>query len=347
MIFRQLFDLGSSTYTYLLACENTRKALLIDPVFEMAQRDLALIDELGLTLEVVCETHCHADHVTAAWLLKQKTGAKIASAEVTGASGVDLPLAGGSAVQVGDVKLEVRATPGHTEGCLSFVTTDHSKVFTGDALLIRGCGRCDFQQGNAATLYHSVQDKLFSLPDTCEVYPGHDYNGRTITTVAEEKAFNTRLGGDASEQDFVGYMDAMQLPHPRLIDHAVPANMKSGEVDKGELPADVTWGPVHHSFSGVPEIGVEWVIAHRPKVHVLDVREESELEDPADRLENSQVIPLPELRDAINKVPTDKPIVCLCRSGRRSAMAVNILQQAGVRDVANISGGMLRWIELS
>ncbi|RLA48183.1 MAG: MBL fold metallo-hydrolase [Gammaproteobacteria bacterium] len=347
MIFRQLFDLTSSTYTYLIGCEETKKALLIDPVFELQRRDLALIAELGLTLETVCETHCHADHVTAAWLLKQKTGCKVASAEVIGASNVDLPLVDGDVIQVGNERLEVLATPGHTDGCLSFIMADHAKAFTGDALLIRGCGRCDFQQGNAVTLFHSVREKLFGLPDSCEVYPGHDYSGRTKTTVAEEKAFNTRLGGDASQQDFVGYMDAMQLPHPRLIDHAVPANMKSGELEKGGLPAEVTWAPVHHTFSGVPEVEVEWVISHRDKVHILDVREAAELENSVDRLENTQVLPLTQLRDAIDEVPTDKPVVCLCRSGRRSAMAVNILQEAGITNVANISGGMLRWIELS
>jgi glyoxylase-like metal-dependent hydrolase (beta-lactamase superfamily II) len=311
------------------------------------RRDLALIEELGLTLETVCETHCHADHVTGAWLLKQKTGCKVASARVIGAANVDLPLVDGDVIQVGNEILEVLATPGHTDGCLSYITADHSKAFTGDALLIRGCGRCDFQQGNAATLFHSVRDKLFCLPDECEVYPGHDYSGRTITTVAEEKAFNTRLGGDASEQDFVGYMDAMLLPHPRLIDHAVPANMKSGEPEEGGLPAEVTWAPVHYTFSGVPEVEVEWVISHRDKIHILDVREAAELESSADRLENAQVLPLGQLRDAIDEVPTDKPVVCLCRSGRRSAMAVSILQKAGITDVANISGGMLRWIELS
>jgi sulfur dioxygenase len=347
MIFRQLFDLTSSTYTYLIGCEKTKKALLIDPVFELVRRDLALIEELGLTLDVVCDTHCHADHVTAAWLLKNKTGCKIASAQVTAATGVDISLTEGDEVRVGAEVLKVLATPGHTDGCMSFVMADHSRAFTGDALLIRGCGRCDFQQGSAATLYHSVREKLFCLPDDCEIYPGHDYYGRTKTTVAEERAFNTRLGGDASEQDFIGYMDAMQLPHPRLIEHAVPANMKSGEPEEGELPVEVNWAPVHYSFSGIPEVEVEWVIGNRDKVHVLDVREASELENPVDRLENSQVIALPQLRDAIDKVPRDKPIVCLCRSGRRSAMAVSILQKAGITEVANISGGMLRWIELS
>jgi len=347
MIFRQLFDLSSSTYTYLIACEKTHKALLIDPVFELVRRDLALITELGLSLETVCETHCHADHVTAAWLLKQKTGCKIASAGVTAAANVDIELSDGDLIPVGEEVLEVMATPGHTDGCLSFVTADKSMAFTGDSLLIRGCGRCDFQQGNASTLFHSVRDKLFGLPDDCALYPGHDYSGRTKTTVAEERAFNTRLGGSASEQDFVGYMDAMQLPHPKLIDHAVPANLRSGEPEGGELPVDVSWAPVHYTFSGVPEVEVEWVIANREQVHVLDVREASELENDIDRLENSQVIPLGSLRESIALIPVDKPIVCLCRSGKRSAMAVNILQGAGISDVANISGGILRWNELS
>lgn len=347
MIFRQLFDLNSFTYTYLVACETTRKAALIDPVYELVRRDLALIEELGLTLEVVCETHCHADHVTAAWTLKQKTACKIASAEVIGASNVDLPLKGGDEVHVGSVVLEVLSTPGHTDGCLSYITADQSKAFTGDALLIRGCGRCDFQQGNASTLFHSVREKLFKLPASCELYPGHDYSGRTVSTVQEEVAFNTRLGGGAIEQDFVGYMEAMQLPHPKLIDHAVPANMRSGEPESGEVPGEVIWAPIHYTFSGVPEVDVEWVVSHRGDVHILDVRENSELEDAADRLDNVQFIPLAQLRSSVKDVPRDKPIVCLCRSGRRSAMAVNILHSAGVDRVANISGGMLRWNELS
>ena len=347
MIFRQLFDLNSSTYTYLIGCESTKAALIIDPVFELARRDLALIDELGLTLETVCETHCHADHVTAGWILKQKTGCKIAAAEVIGASNVDITLNDGDEIHVGNELLKVISTPGHTDGCLSYVTADQTKVFTGDALLIRGCGRCDFQQGNASTLFHSVREKLFKLPDSCAVYPGHDYSGRTISTIGEETAFNTRLGGAAVEQDFVGYMEAMQLPHPKLIDHAVPANMRSGEPERGEIPDEVTWAPVHYTFSGVPEVDVEWVVTHRSEIHILDVREKAELEDGADRLDDSQLIPLPQLRDSVGEVPTDKPVVCLCRSGRRSAMAVSILQSAGVERVANLSGGMLRWSEFS
>ncbi len=346
MIFRQLFDLTSSTYTYLLACSRTREAILIDPVFEQAQRDIALIQELGLKLQLVLDTHCHADHVTAAWLLKQKTGCAIASAKVIGASDVDRSLQEGDVIAFGDESLTVMATPGHTDGCLTYVNADQTMAFTGDALLIRGCGRCDFQQGSAKTLFHSLTTKILTLPDQCAIYPGHDYSGRTQTTVAEEKAFNARVGGGASEQDFVGYMDNMQLPHPKLMDHAVPANLKSGKPADGEVKIEPDWAPIHYTFSGVPEVDAEWVINHRDVVHVLDVREANELESPVDRLTDTQVIPLGQLRGATESVPQDKPVVCLCRSGRRSAMAVAILQKAGFERVANISGGMLRWQEL-
>ena len=347
MLFRQLFDLASSTYTYLLACERTKQAVLIDPVFEQVQRDTALLHELGLTLQTVLDTHCHADHVTAAWLLKQKTGCSVASAAVIAASDVDLPLKDGSVIVFGDEKLKVVSTPGHTDGCLTYVTEDESKAFTGDALLIRGCGRCDFQQGNATTLYASITEKIFKLAESCQIFPGHDYNGRTMSTIAEEKLFNARVGGGASVADFVGYMDNMQLPHPKLINHAVPANLKSGKPDDGELKTEPTWAPIYYTFSGVPEIDVEWVVSHREEIHVLDVRETNELESPVDRLLDTQIIPLGQLRGSLDVIPKDKPIVCLCRSGRRSAMAVTILQTAGFEHVANIAGGMLRWNELN
>lgn len=347
MIFRQLFDATSSTYTYLLACEQTRLAVLIDPVYEQMQRDLALLHELNLTLAVAADTHCHADHVTAAWLLKQKTGCKIASAAAIGAEDVDLPLCEGDTIPFGSEHLTVLSTPGHTDGCMTFVSGDESMAFTGDALLIRGCGRCDFQQGDAHTLFHSVTGKIFALPDHCAIYPAHDYGGRTRSSVAEERAFNTRLGGLASEADFVGYMNNLQLPHPKQIDHALPANLKSGRPETGELPPEPEWGPVQYSFSGIPEIDADWVVQHPDQVNLLDVRETSELESPVDRLAGALTIPLGELRGSLDKIPKDKPVVCLCRSGRRSAMAVNILKGAGFGQVANVAGGVLRWKELS
>ena len=347
MIFRQLYDITSSTYTYLLACEETGAAVLIDPVFERVQRDLALLKELNLKLEFALDTHCHADHVTAAWLLKQKTGCQIGTAAVTQADEVDRPLQHGDLLAFGQESLRVIATPGHTNGCLSFVSADLSRVFSGDALLIRGCGRCDFQQGDAKTLFQSITEQLFTLPAECLIYPGHDYNGRTVSTVAEEQAFNARVGGGASEQDFVGYMAAMQLPHPKLIDHAVPANLKSGRPDADAMPAEPSWAPVYFTFSGVPEVTVEWVLNNRERVQILDVREAHELESPVDRLVDTRIIPLAELRGQTDSLSRDRPIVCLCRSGRRSAMAVNILQKAGFTEVANIAGGILRWQELT
>ncbi len=185
MIFRQLFDSSSSTYTYLLADEQQREALLIDPVFGQASRDLALLEELGLTLILVVDTHAHADHITAAWLLQQETGCRIASARVIDAAHVDLPLDDGQEFGVAGVSLKAMATPGHTDGCMSYVLADQSMVFTGDTLLIRGCGRSDFQHGSARKLYESITMRLFNLPDTCLVYPAHDYNGRTVSSIGK------------------------------------------------------------------------------------------------------------------------------------------------------------------
>lgn len=344
MIFRQLYDATSSTYTYLLADEQSREAIIIDPVFEQAQRDLSLLDELGLTLKLILDTHVHADHITAAWLLKQKTGAQIANAAVNNAEQVDLPLHHGDRVDVSGVVLEVRATPGHTAGCLSYVLADHSMVFTGDAVLIRGCGRSDFQQGNAATLFKSITEQIFSLPDNCKIYPAHDYQGRTVSTVAEEKAFNARAGGGAVEADFVGYMDAMKLPHPKKIAEALPANLRSGMPEDGQLPPEPDWAELRVTFSGVPEVEPEWVVHHRQEVTLLDVREPDEWVG-ASSIDGALTIPLGHLRERIAEVPTDKPVVALCRSGRRSAMAVSILKEAGHDRVANVRGGMLRWHE--
>jgi sulfur dioxygenase len=343
MIFRQLYDAVSSTYTYLLADETSREALLIDPVFEQIHRDLALLRELDLTLKVVVDTHAHADHVTAAWMLKQKTGCLIALADAVGAQQVDLPLKHGDVIGVAGVSLEVRATPGHTNGCLSFVLSDHSMVFTGDALLIRGCGRSDFQEGDAARLFESITRQIFVLPDHCAIYPAHDYNGRTRSSVAEEKAFNPRVGGDANERDFVQYMNAMQLPHPKKIDEALPANMRSGMPADGRMPQEPDWADIRVSFAGVPEVEPEWVMQNQPSVTILDVRDADEIDESLGGLLNLIHIPLAELRARVDEVPRDKPVVTLCRSGKRSSLALGILKAAGHEQVANIQGGILHW----
>jgi glyoxylase-like metal-dependent hydrolase (beta-lactamase superfamily II)/rhodanese-related sulfurtransferase len=343
MIFRQLYDAVSSTYTYLLADENSREALLIDPVFEQIHRDLALLRELNLTLRVVVDTHAHADHVTAAWMLKQKTGCLIALADAVGAQQVDLPLQHGDVIGVTGVSLEVRATPGHTNGCLSFVLSDHSMVFTGDALLIRGCGRSDFQEGDAARLFDSITQQIFVLPDDCAIYPAHDYSGRTRSSVAEEKAHNPRVGGDANERDFVQYMNALQLPHPKKIDEALPANMRSGMPADGKMPLEPDWADIRVSFAGVPEVEPEWVMQNQPSVTILDVRDADEIDESLSGLINLIHIPLSQLRARVDEVPRDKPVVTLCRSGKRSSLALGILKAAGHEQFANIQGGILHW----
>src|SRR5512137_1128873 len=206
LVFRQLFDAPSSTYTYLLADAATREAVLIDPVFEQARRDAALIRELDLRLIATLETHVHADHVTGASLLKDRFGSAIEVAKASGAEGADRYLVDGDRVAFGERWLEVRATPGHTSGCLTYVLDDGSMAFTGDCLLIRGSGRTDFQQGDAHAMFRSVREKILTLPPSCLLYPAHDYRGITVTSVEEERRFNPRLGGEIGEADFVGYM---------------------------------------------------------------------------------------------------------------------------------------------
>lgn len=228
MLFRQLFDLETSTYSYLLADERTREAVLIDSVREQLERDTTLIAELELRLLYTLETHVHADHVTASGLLREKLGSKVAVGAQSGVENADLRLADGEVLRFGSHRLEVRATPGHTDGCVSYVCAEAGMAFTGDALLVRGCGRTDFQQGDARRLFRSVRERILTLPDATLLYPAHDYRGRTVTTVAEEKRHNPRLGLARSEAEFAEIMRGLQLAYPKRMDEAVPANLRSG-----------------------------------------------------------------------------------------------------------------------
>ena len=341
LLFRQLFDADTGTFTYLLADVPSRKGLLIDSVFEQHGRDLSLIRELGIDLVASIDTHAHADHVTGSWLMHEATGCAIGLAAVARAENVTLPLAHGDRVAFGGRSVEVRATPGHTDGCLTFVLDDQSMAFTGDALLVRGCGRCDFQQGNAHTLWNSITEQILCLPDACLLYPGHDYTGRTVTSVAEEKAFNARLGGDATERDFVGHMENMKLPHPHKIAEALPGNLRSGKPrEAGTIPA---WAPLSRSYAGLPELSPAWVVAHQCDVTVLDVRSAEEFQGPDGRVAGSLLIPLPELESRSSEIPTDRPLVVVCHSGSRSALATQQLLKAGREQVANLRGGLSRW----
>lgn len=345
LVFRQLLDAASSTYTYLLGDSASGEAVLIDPVFEQVRRDTALLRELGLRLVATVETHVHADHVTGAWLLKDRCGSRIVLSAAARATGADVQLHDGDTVHFGCRHLQARATPGHTDGCMSFVLDDQGMAFTGDSLLIRGCGRTDFQQGSAVRLYRSVHERIFSLPAACLLYPGHDYKGQTVTSVAEERRFNPRLGGDSNESDFAGYMDALGLPHPKLIAIAVPANLRCGrpEGDAASAVADPDWASLNYTFGGLWEIEPTALQERLAEVQLLDVRERSEFTDALGHIPGAVLVPLAELSASVGQIDAARPVVTVCRSGTRSAQAAVLLQRAGFASVANLAGGMLRW----
>lgn len=249
MIFKQLFEPDSSTYTYLIGCPSTGECLLIDPVLETVERDLAVIQELGLTLRYSLETHIHADHITGGRKLRTLAGSKIAAPALDELPCVDIGVREGSALQIGELTLHPLFTPGHTDSHHAYVIDNQAQkmLFSGDALLIEACGRTDFQSGDAATLYKSIHSKLFNLPNETLVYPGHDYEGRFITTIAQEKQRNPRLGNDKSLEEFVEIMDSLNLPYPRKIDFALPGNRACGECppnvpDELKGPCELAWG---------------------------------------------------------------------------------------------------------
>ncbi|HAD99638.1 MAG TPA: Zn-dependent hydrolase [Gammaproteobacteria bacterium] len=226
LFFRPLFEKESSTYTYLLADSDTKEAIIIDAVAETQQRDIGLIEELGLDLKYIIETHVHADHITSSCPLKQKfVNAQIVLGETNPVACADVLIKDGDNLQFGQYDITAMSTPGHTDGCMSFIVGD--KVFTGDALLIRSCGRCDFQGGSAEKLFDSIS-RLFTLPDETYVYPAHDYGGRTVSSIWEEKAFNEMIGGGVDKAEFVRRVNAMELSLPAKIHVAVPANQVCG-----------------------------------------------------------------------------------------------------------------------
>lgn len=227
MIIRQLFDAETGTYTYLVADPDTRKAALIDPVIEQIERDLQLVRELDLDLAYVLETHVHADHVTAAGAIRERVSAKTV-AGARGAPCVDVPVKHGDGLALGHLTIRVLETPGHTDDSVSFALP--GVVFTGDALLIRGAGRTDFQNGSATELYDSITKVLFALPDATVVYPGHDYKGRTASTIGEEKVHNPRVAG-RSRAEFVEIMSNLGLAPPKKLAVAVAANKACGRIE--------------------------------------------------------------------------------------------------------------------
>jgi glyoxylase-like metal-dependent hydrolase (beta-lactamase superfamily II) len=236
MIFRQLYEPLSSTYTYLLADDQTGQAMLVDPVISALERDMAELHRLGLKLAYTVDTHIHADHITSALELKRALGSKIAAPAHDRLPCTDVGIQEGRPLELGGLVLQPLHTPGHTDGHFAYLLDD--RVFTGDALLIDGCGRTDFQNGDAHALYKSVREKLFTLPDETLVYPAHDYNKRFVSSIAQEKARNPRLGDGKTEEEFTHIMANLNLPYPKFIDYAVPGNRQCG-VCPSDLPENL------------------------------------------------------------------------------------------------------------
>ena len=348
MIFRQLYDRESCTYTYLIADVQTKEALLIDPVRELLDRDLQLLKELGLKLCFTVETHIHADHITGAGLLRQKLGSTGIISSVSGSNCADLLVDDGQEILLGSILIRFLHTPGHTNGCMSIHLPVERMVFTGDTLMIRGCGRTDFQEGSSDSLFNSVRNKIFTLPDETLIYPGHDYKGRTASSVAEEKKFNLRLNLSKSREDFREIMENLNLSYPKKIDVAVPANLHCGllsdeRVEHSLSPADTdTWAEIYR-INGVPEIKAGWLKNNfNLEAQLLDVREASEWD--AGSIEGAIKISLRNLEQRTADLDSELPVICYCQRGGRSARAATLLELKGFR-AASLSGGYLAWVE--
>jgi sulfur dioxygenase len=332
----QLFDPASSTYTYVLFDQNTRDALIIDPVDEQIERDLATLKAYGLRLTWAVETHAHADHITSAGKLAELAGARTAAPQGCGIGTAGVQLAHGDVLHFGGETLRALHTPGHTAGSMSFVWGAH--VFTGDTLLIQGCGRTDFQSGSASDLYRSLTQVLFALPDDTTVWPGHDYQGRTHSTIGHEKATNPRIAGK-SEEAFVALMGALNLPRPRRIDEAVPANLTSGirhDVDGALLMQP---RPVQAGYAGdvSPQLAWQWVQAG--EAVLVDVRTDAEREwvgfvpgaQPVAWKQWPGMALNPAFDDGVRQAAGQgQKLVMLCRSGVRSIAAAKRATELGL-----------------
>ena len=338
----QLFDPDSSTYTYILFDEVTREALLIDPVDGQLERDLATLREYGLTLVWTVETHAHADHITSAGQLAEHTGARTAAPAGCGIGTAAVQLEDGQTLAFGGESLRAMATPGHTAGSMSYLWSPRqhpapAQVFTGDTLLIRGCGRTDFQSGSASDLYRSLTRVLFALPDDTVVWPGHDYQGRTRSTIGEEKAENPRVAGK-SEAEFVAIMEALHLPRPRRMDEAVPANLSSGlrhDAGGGALEGP---RPVQGYAGDVaPQLAWDWF--QQGRAVLVDVRTDAEREwvgfvpgaVPVAWKQWPGMALNPDFDRAIQAAAEGgRPLLLLCRSGVRSIAAARRATELGL-----------------
>ncbi|APO71373.1 metallo-beta-lactamase family hydrolase protein (plasmid) [Rhizobium gallicum] len=336
MIFRQLFDSVSGTYTYLIASRKGGEALIIDPVLEKVDRYLKLVEELDLRLVKAVDTHLHADHITGLGALRDRTHCVTVMGEQTLADVVSMRVTEGDRVAIEGLSLDVLYTPGHTDDSYSFLM--NGRVFTGDTLLIRGTGRTDFQNGNPLQQYDSIFNKLLKLPDETLVYPAHDYKGDTVSTIGEEKRFNPRLKVRSADE-YADLMNNLKLPNPKMMDVAVPANIHIG-LHQDEI-ARKGW-----AVSAAEVLA----LSGRPDIAIVDLREKGEREKHG-TIPGSLHAPYPDLQENISTggmlhelaEATGKRIVFYCAFGERSAMAVQAAQDAGLASACHIEGGIDAW----
>ena len=336
MIFRQLFDSVSGTYSYLLASRAGGEALILDPVLEKVERYCQLLRELDLRLVKAVDTHLHADHVTGLGELRDRTHCVTIMGEQSKADVVAMRVADGDKVMIEGLGLDVMYTPGHTDDSYSFLMGD--RVFTGDTLLIRGTGRTDFQNGNARAQYDSIFGRLLKLPDETLVFPAHDYKGDTVSTIGEERRFNPRLQV-RSVEEYVELMGSLRLPNPRMMDVAVPANMHVG-LHQEELEKQ---GQALSARDAIASLG-------RPDILLVDLRENSERAKHG-TLPGALHAPYPSVAENLQPggmlrevaAATGRRIVFFCAFGERSAMAVAAAAEAGLSNTAHIAGGVDAW----
>jgi glyoxylase-like metal-dependent hydrolase (beta-lactamase superfamily II)/rhodanese-related sulfurtransferase len=360
MLFKQLFDKETWTYTYFIADEVSKEAAFIDPVNTQIDSYLALLAEHGLTLKYSFETHVHADHITASGLLRQHTGAQTCVSYKGGAQLADVQLHDGDVFQLGDEVIKAISTPGHTPGCTSYLWRD--RLFSGDSLFIGGCGRTDFQGGSASDLYDNITQKLFTLPDDTLVYPGHDYSERWVSNIHQERTTNQRLAGK-SREEFIEIMANLNLPKPRLIDESVPANRYCGLDENERQDAVARREEQGASCSSRPKTtGVDLVTAAKKQITevnverakqllaegnitLIDTREESEYA--AGHIDNAILLPRGVIEFKLNTVPEladpSKAVLIYCRTGGRAALAAQTLQTLGYSTVLSIAGGFEAW----
>ncbi|WP_440697621.1 MBL fold metallo-hydrolase [Candidatus Pelagibacter sp. HIMB1709] len=330
MIFRQIFDSVSSTYTYLIASGRGREALIIDPVLEKVDQYINLLNQLDLKLVKVIDTHIHADHISGIAELRDKTNCVTVMGNKTPADVVAMRVSDEEIIKIDGIDLQALYTPGHTSESFSFLMGD--RVFTGDTLLIRGTGRTDFQNGDPKDSYNSIFNKLLKLPDQTLVYPAHDYKGEMVSTIIEERQFNPRLQVKSVEE-YVDIMNNLNLPDPKMMDVAVPSNLKLG-IDLNRQK--VNNGIEPEEFNKIKK---------EVNTVLIDLREQNEI-DKEGKIDNSTIVPFPSMHDYIEKNKNslkDKKILFYCAHGHRSTLAVQISKSYNFGNCFHLIGGLEKW----